>query len=137
MAGGCACGAVRFTLDAAGDDCAMCHCDTCRRWTGGVYCVVATRREALHVAGDPALIRWASSPGVERVACAACGGKLWYAVLTGDPTGGEAGEVEVCLGALDDMGGRPLAGEGFVDQRPHGYAFAGEHRKRTARECLQ
>lgn len=138
MAGGCACGAVRFRLAEAQEGCGMCHCDTCRRWTGGVFCVVATRREHLAVAGDPALIRWVSSPGVERVSCGECGGKLWYEVVgpEGDATNGKPGDIEVCLGALDDMGGRPLGSEIFIDAKPRGYAFAGTHPRRTRAEAL-
>ncbi|AXC49251.1 hypothetical protein DRW48_05745 [Paracoccus suum] len=136
MAGGCACGAVRFRLVGAPGACGMCHCDTCRRWTGGVNCYTGARLEDLTIEGEPELIRWASSPGARRVSCANCGGKLWYEVVTGDETGGTAGDVEIALGTLDDMGGRPLLSESYVDQRPAGYAFAGDHRRRTRAEVL-
>lgn len=136
--GGCACGAVRFHVDEAGEDCGACHCETCRRWTGGVFVGVTTRGSALHVErGGEHLLRWQSSARVERVSCGLCGGKLWYRVTApeGDRVGGEGGDVDICLGAFDDMRGRPLRREIFIDEKPAGYAFAGEHERLTGAEA--
>jgi hypothetical protein len=36
MAGGCACGKVRFTARIADDDAYLCHCRMCQRATGSV-----------------------------------------------------------------------------------------------------
>ena len=136
--GGCACGAVRFRLDAAAADCGACHCATCRAWTGGVFVAVDARDADLHLEkGADRLLRWSSSEGVERVSCAECGGKLWYHVVgpEGDFTGGEAGDVEICLGAIDDMAGRPLRREMFIDDKPAGYAFAAATTRLTGAEA--
>ncbi|MRX50958.1 hypothetical protein GI374_10970 [Paracoccus sp. S-4012] len=138
LAGGCACGAVRFRLDAAGEDCGACHCATCRAWTGGIFVGVTTRGAALHVEqGEEHLLRWQSSDRVERVSCGLCGGKLWYRVTApeGDRVGGEAGDVDICLGALDDMTGRPLRREIFIEAKPAGYAFAAETERLTGAEA--
>lgn len=136
--GGCACGAVRFRVDEAGEDCGACHCATCRRWTGGVFVGVTTRAPLLHVEqGEAHLLRWQSSDRVERVSCGICGGKLWYRVTApeGDRIGGEEGDVDICLGAFDDMGGRPLKREIFIEEKPGGYAFAGDMQRLTAEEA--
>ena len=96
--GGCACGAVRFHLDAAGQDCGACHCGTCRRWTGGVFVAVSARGSDLHIdRGGDNLLRWHSSARVERVSCALCGGKLWYGVTApeSDRVGGEGGGIVI------------------------------------------
>lgn len=136
--GGCACGAVRFHVDEAGADCGACHCATCRRWTGGVFIGVTTRGAMLHVEqGEEHLLRWQSSARVERVSCGVCGGKLWYRVIApqGDRVGGEGGDLDICLGAFDDMGGRPLRREIFIEAKPAGYAFAAETERLTGAEA--
>lgn len=138
LTGGCACGAVRFHLDAAGQDCGACHCGTCRRWTGGVFVAVSARGSDLHIdRGGDNLLRWHSSARVERVSCALCGGKLWYGVTApeGDRVGGEGGGIDICLGAFDDTGGRPLRREIFIEEKPAGYALAGEAERLMAAEA--
>lgn len=137
--GGCGCGAVRFHVDAAAADCAACHCATCRAWTGGVRVAVRARQADLHVdQGAAHLLRWTSGAGVERVSCAFCGGKLWYHATApegGDMDGAAGGDIGICLGAFDDMGGRPLRRETFIDHKPAGYAFAAGTTRLTAAEA--
>lgn len=136
--GGCACGAVRFRVDEPGEDCGACHCGTCRRWTGGVFVGVTLRGSGLHLEqGAEHLLRWQSSASVERASCGLCGGKLWYRVTApqGDRVGGEGGDMDICLGAFDDMAGRPLRREIFIEEKPAGYAFAAEAQRLTGAEA--
>ena len=42
VSGGCLCGAVRFTARLSKREMSVCHCDRCRRWSGGAFMAVET-----------------------------------------------------------------------------------------------
>ncbi len=76
---------------------------------------------------DAPLIVYRSSDWAERISCALCGGGLAYRMVDGSFT-------HVPLGVFDPPLDLPLASEIFIDQKPAGYAFAGETRKMTGAE---
>jgi len=77
--GGCSCGAIRFHAGGAPLWVVHCHCTDCRKATAAAFSTYAA-----YAADD---VRWsgaapgihASSPGVERAFCGACGTPLYYA----------------------------------------------------------
>ncbi len=76
--GGCFCGAVRYVVTAEPFNSTLCHCTMCRR-ASGAPCVAwfSVPRAGLHfTAGAPAW--YASSPGIRRGFCAACGTQLTF-----------------------------------------------------------
>jgi hypothetical protein len=76
--GRCLCGAVRFGAQGKPDWVAICHCESCRRATGGFVAAVAGYpRERVQFEGEPRQI-YQSSPGVHRGFCAKCGSSLSY-----------------------------------------------------------
>ncbi len=79
LAGGCHCGAIRFSVAAdALLGTGYCHCSICRRLSGGpVNAWVAVDPGALVVTGTPALYR--SSEKGARALRPGCGGQLWFA----------------------------------------------------------
>jgi len=78
LEGGCLCGAVRYRIDAAPLWTGYCHCGTCRRSTGApvTMFVGAAADRVAFTKGERAV--FASSPGVQRGFCAACGAPLTY-----------------------------------------------------------
>ncbi len=76
--GGCLCGAVRYRCTGAPLWVAHCHCESCRRATGGAVVTWAgfARDRVTFTAGWPQ--RFASSPGVTRSFCSHCGTPLTY-----------------------------------------------------------
>jgi hypothetical protein len=76
--GGCLCGAVRFQADGPPKWVAHCHCGSCRRATGAAMTTYAgfARGQVRIVKGAPK--GFASSPGVTRRFCPACGTPLSY-----------------------------------------------------------
>jgi hypothetical protein len=94
LRGGCLCGALRYRIDREPLGAVICHCVTCRRAAGAQAVAWATVPAAgfAWTAGTPAA--YASSPGVLRGHCAACGTSLTWE--------GVAGEVDVTLASLDD-----------------------------------
>ena len=93
--GGCLCGAVRFAFEGTPLWVAHCHCRSCRRNTGAaVATFVGVRRDQfVYTKGMP--IGYASSPGVRRSFCGACGTPLVYEAARC------AEEIHFNIGAMD------------------------------------
>jgi hypothetical protein len=95
LTGGCLCGAVRFTVNAA-PRVHYCHCDMCRRATGSAFAVLAwvPSDQVAWAKADPTIRK--SSPVAERGFCSACGSPLTLA-YDASPH-----EVAIHVGAFDD-----------------------------------
>ena len=126
-AGGCACGAVRFTATVNGDHMDACHCGTCRRWSGGPFMVVNV--SDLAVADSAALGVWNSSEWAERLFCKECGTSLAYRTKDG-------GFVALSAFAFDEPMNLPLGTEVFIDDKPSAYAFSGGTKQMTGAEVF-
>ncbi len=94
--GGCQCGAARFEATGTPKFVSNCHCQSCRKATGAAFSTwVGFKADHVRwLTGEPS--HHASSPGVQRGFCAACGTPLTYA--------GEqwAGETHFMIGVFDD-----------------------------------
>ena len=99
--GRCLCGSTRFVAGAAALWSCYCHCDSCRRATASPVTVfVGFPAVAVTFTGE-GLAHHASSPGVERGFCQACGTPLWYR------SDRWPGEVHVYAATLDDPAAFP------------------------------
>lgn len=98
IGGSCLCKRVRFEIRGKLGRSSHCHCSMCRKATGAAFGSYASVRvENLKiVSGAETIMRYRSSPGVERTFCARCGSTLQF-VSEKNP-----GIVEVALGTLDD-----------------------------------
>jgi hypothetical protein len=103
MAGGCACGAVRFKTTASPIGVGVCHCLDCQKSSGGGPNYVALiPKGAVEVTKGEAKVyisQGDSGAEIGRAFCADCGSPLWSV------PGGEAPFVPVKLGAFDDPSG--------------------------------
>ena len=100
LAGGCACGAVRYRLASAPMFVHCCHCRDCQRQTGSAFvlnALIETDRVAL-LSGDPQPIAMRTDSGrPHRVfRCPACQTAMW------SEYGGVAKLRFVRIGTLDD-----------------------------------
>ena len=96
--GSCLCKRVRFEIRGKFGPTSHCHCSMCRKATGaafGTYGEVRADNFRV-VAGEELILRYKSSPGVERTFCARCGSTLQFISEK------NSGFVEVALGTLDD-----------------------------------
>ena len=78
LEGGCLCGAVRYRIDAPPLWTGYCHCTSCRRSTGAPVTMFVGAREDSVAFTAGKRTQFASSPGVQRGFCAACGTPLTY-----------------------------------------------------------
>ena len=49
--GKCLCGSVSFTLENAPTETGACHCEMCRKWSGGIYLGVAVPQDQITFEG--------------------------------------------------------------------------------------
>jgi hypothetical protein len=78
LAGGCACGTVRYALNSTPFDTGWCHCRTCQRNSGAPAMVFSSVPHADFVVteGAEAVKRFKSSSFGHRLFCGACGTPL-------------------------------------------------------------
>ena len=127
--GKCACGAVGYTIHKDQREFGPCHCDICRAWTGGVFMGVQAGKDEATLTGEEHLSIWKSSEWAERGFCSECGSTLFYRFK-------EPEMYLMATGCFDDDELCQVAGEIYIDEKPSGYAFAGEHPRLTGAEFL-
>ncbi len=127
VTGKCLCGAVRFAADAVDAEHHACHCSMCRGWTGGP--MMAATVSGVSFQGEENLGRYKSSDWAERGFCKQCGTSLFYHLK--DPE-----MYMIATGVFDDSEQFRMVGEIYVDEKPTGYAFAGDHPRLTGDEFL-
>lgn len=121
--GGCACGAVRYTVRGEPLVVGLCHCADCRKESGSAFLYYADwPLDAFSFEGE--YRTWEG-----RSFCGACGSRLYHV----NP---EKGQAEICLGSLDaaPAGLVPLQ-EGWIIRREPWLApiaGASQHRKDPA-----
>jgi hypothetical protein len=126
--GRCLCGAITFTAEGVETHYHACHCGMCRRWSGGgPFFTASTHGVAFE--GTEHLARYASSDWAERGFCRTCGTTLFYFLK---PTK----TYMMSVGAFDEPSPFRLVLEIFIDNKPEGYALAGDHPRWTEAETL-
>jgi hypothetical protein len=127
--GGCLCGAVRYAAMDVPHHLHACHCGICRKISGSATISVAVPHAAMQIKGEESIVTYASSDWAARSFCGRCGVGLWYR-----STGDDAASYIISAGTLDDPSGMVLSKEIYVDCKPDGYAFAGDHPRLTGAE---
>lgn len=100
MEGGCHCGAVRYAVTARPMAVNACHCDDCKRLSGGpfgLYLHVA--KDALRISGgarDRFIRTGGSGNAIPIERCAACGTRMWHLPEVAPDL------VILCAGTLDE-----------------------------------
>lgn len=121
------CGAVRFKAEEVETEFAACHCVMCQRWAGSL--LLTTSVGKLSVEGEEHLKCYRSSDWAERGFCGVCGSNLFYRIL-------KLERYEICVGAFDKKDDLVMTSEIFIDRKPDGYAFSGDHPRLTEVETL-
>jgi hypothetical protein len=119
---------VTFTATEVDPHFHVCHCSMCRRHAGAPTMSVSIGGIAFQ--GEADILRYKSSDYAERGTCRKCGSYLFYHLL-------EPSIYVVSVGAFDDQSKFSIGGEIYVDAKPAGYAFAGDHPRETEHEFLK
>jgi hypothetical protein len=125
--GRCLCGAVSFEAEEVDTHVHGCHCSMCRNWSGGP--MLAAGVGGVSFQGEENIQRYSSSDWAERAFCGRCGSNLFYRLK-------ETDHHILCMGCFDDQSPFELVGEIYVDEKPPGYDFAGDHPRQTGEEFL-
>jgi hypothetical protein len=73
LRGKCQCGQVRYEIDGPARQIVECHCERCRRLTGGVWQVTGARMADVTIDDPEAALKWyRSSETFERGFCGTC-----------------------------------------------------------------
>ena len=95
MAGGCACGRVRFTAVIENDDANLCHCRMCQRATGSISIAFKQVKQAdVDWQGGPDW--YESSPIARRPYCRECGTSLGFIFKEGSD------KMDLTVASFDD-----------------------------------
>lgn len=76
LQGRCHCGAVRLRVAPGYFGVVACHCGDCQRLHGNFFAMVAADPAAVQWEGDDAVVRYTSSPSVQRSFCRHCGSRI-------------------------------------------------------------
>lgn len=125
--GRCLCGAVRFTVDNVDPRYSACHCGMCLHWSGGPLFAATVSGAAFE--GSENITVYDSSNWAERGFCRICGTNLFYRLK-------ESSDCAICVGAFNDSPRFELTREYFIDCKPGGYDFAGDHLRLTEAETI-
>jgi hypothetical protein len=94
-AGGCLCGAVRYTVEGPMRDVVVCHCSRCRRMHGHVAAYSGCATASLTVVDDAEALRWYLADERARGFCSRCGSSLfWRTEANPDRTAVAAGSID-------------------------------------------
>ena len=93
FSGSCLCGQVRFEAMGTPDRVGICHCFTCRKFTGSPFAMFAIYpREAVKVSGN--VSEHATSAEGRRYRCKDCGAPVYESDRNNS-------EIEIPIGAFD------------------------------------
>jgi hypothetical protein len=99
----------------------------CRRWSGGPLLSIGVGK--VRFDDETHLGRYESSAWAERGFCRRCGSSLFYRLKAAD-------QYVINLGVFDDQSPFTIASEIYVEDKPPGYQFAGDHPRMTGEEFL-
>ncbi len=132
--GGCLCGAVRYELAEAPTEYGACHCEMCRKFSGGIELGLQFPPGGVTWQGEENLQTYTSSEWAERGFCKICGSSLFWRLTAEGPM---QGMLSLSAGSLDAFDGMDFAIEVYVDQKPASHAFAGDRKRMTEAEVLE
>ncbi len=126
MKGKCLCGGIEVEASDQ-NDLGLCHCNMCRRWTGGPMFAVHCGSEVSFTGDTPA--RYKSSDWAERGFCPKCGTHLFYYLIPNN-------EYVLPAGLFQDKD-FSFSSEIFIDEKPGYYEFSNQTKKLTGQQVFE
>lgn len=126
--GRCLCGKVKVIANTMSRSVGTCHCDMCRRWTGGPLMVVDCGADVVFD-GEENIKVYESSAWAERGFCANCGNHLFYRLKA-------ANQYMLPAGLFDDHPPLVFDHQVFIDEKPEYYSFSNRTHNMTGQELF-
>jgi hypothetical protein len=126
--GSCLCGTVKFTATEMSRNFGVCHCEMCRKWSGGPYMSVSCGSK-VEFSGEEFIGVYDSSAWAERGFCQKCGSNLFYRIKTN-------GQCHMPIGLFDSFEEINFKLQVFIDKKPAFYQFANETVNMTEAEVF-
>ncbi|MDY7004232.1 MAG: GFA family protein [Cyanobacteriota bacterium] len=126
--GSCLCGAVRIFVKTNSKSVAACHCNMCRKWTGGPLLAIEWGNQ-IRFEGSENISVFNSSEWAERGFCKKCGSHLFYRLK-------QEGNYIIPVGLLDSESNFTFEQQIFIDQKPSFYSFANKTKNMTEVEVF-
>ncbi len=124
--GSCLCGSVTITTSAMSRKLTACHCDMCRKWTGGPLLSVNCGSDVTFNSEENVCV-YESSDWAERGFCMKCGSGLFYRFK-------ENQQYYIPIGLFENCEGTSFEMQYFIDRKPEYYSFSNETKTMTEEE---
>ncbi|MFW5432042.1 MAG: GFA family protein [Methylophilaceae bacterium] len=126
--GKCLCGAVAVTAKTMDTEVGACHCNMCRKWTGGIFLVVDCK-DQVEFTDEENISVYNSSEWAERGFCAKCGTHLFYRLK-------ENNQHFMPSELFDTDTKLHFGHQIFIEEKPKYYAFANDTKNMTGKELF-
>ena len=126
--GRCLCGDCKFSFESNILTVGVCHCNMCRRWSGGV--IMGLHIDSPMIFENEKSLKWyKSSDWGMRGFCKNCGTNLCWSTVN-------KSMMVPFAGSLDDVSDLEFTSEIFIDEKPDFYAFKNNTKKQTGEEVF-
>ncbi|MFK8017076.1 MAG: GFA family protein [Gammaproteobacteria bacterium] len=126
--GVCVCGEVTLNAAKASNSVSACHCNSCRRWSGGPF-IDLNCGDEVSIEGAQSVSVFNSSDWAERGFCKHCGTHLFYRLKASNQY-----MIPVGLFTTDDN--LQFSTQVFIDEKPDYYDFANKTENMTGAELF-
>ena len=126
--GRCLCGAVTVTVENVSKNVGVCHCDMCRRWSGGLWMTVDCGTQ-VSIGGESNVKVFNSSDWAERAFCHQCGSHLYYRLK-------QSNQYIMSVGIFADIKDLVFDHQIFIDEKPYYYSFREDTENMTGAEVF-
>lgn len=116
--GSCLCGSVKIITSTMSRKLVACHCDMCRKWTGGPLMSVSCGSD-VKFNGEESICVYDSSQWAERGFCKKCGSGLFYRFK-------ENNHYYIPIGLFENCKNIEFEEQLFIDKKPECYSFSND-----------
>jgi len=124
----CLCGAVKITATNVSNSVGSCHCNMCKKWSGGPIMTVDCGAD-VSFEGEEHITVFDSSSWAERGFCNKCGSHLFYRLK-------ESKHHMILAGLFDDNKHFVFDHQVFIDEKPEFYSFKNVTKNMTGAEVF-
>ena len=109
--GGCYCESIRFVIDGDIESAGLCHCDSCRKASGGHVVAWVIVKKAYFKVNKGELKRYQTDTKAWRGFCDKCGTSITYESVK------RPDEIDIMTGSMDHPECFPPEWDAFEDER--------------------